>query len=337
MPASSRAPAGKERLASVADTEQEYERRTPARTSTEAVRHRDQDRDYDRDRDREVHARARAHMPLQRRASKPRGPRPSSVDIRTNLAGWARLPEVQSSPPLTSLDLFMLPSEELGEVAAQSRTSAASGATAATDGKEARCPTTEAGDVLRQVVLPGTLPTRFLAYAQANTKAERETCGYLLGHRRFDALCVTHLVIPEQTGTNYSCQAYGEEQLLAYQIQHDLLTIGWIHTHPTQTCFLSSLDLHTHSGYQALLPEAVAVVCAPREQPSVGVFRLTQPPGLQYILQCKDPEPFHAHADQDATSTPLYTDATHGHVVWKEQAPLTIEDWRSSHPACPSP
>ena len=132
-------------------------------------------------------------------------------------------------------------------------------------------------------------------------------------------------------------RAYGEEQLLAYQIQHDLLTIGWIHTHPTQTCFLSSLDLHTHSGYQALLPEAVAVVCAPREQPSVGVFRLTQPPGLQYILQCKDPEPFHAHADQDATSTPLYTDATHGHVVWKEQAPLTIEDWRSSHPACPSP
>ena len=335
MPASSRAPAGKERLASVADTEQEYERRTPVRTSTEAVRHRDQDRDYDRDR--EVHARARAHMPLQRRASKPHGPRPSSVDIRTNLAGWARLPEVQSSPPLTSLDLFMLPSEELGEVAAQSRTSVASGATAATDGKEARCPTTEAGDVLRQVVLPGTLPTRFLAHAQANTKAERETCGYLLGHRRFDALCVTHLVIPEQTGTNYSCQAYGEEQLLAYQIQHDLLTIGWIHTHPTPTCFLSSLDLHTHSGYQALLPEAVAVVCAPREQPSVGVFRLTQPPGLQYILQCKNPEPFHAHADQDATLTPLYTDATHGHVVWKEQAPLTIEDWRSSHPACPSP
>jgi hypothetical protein len=27
--------------------------------------------------------------------------------------------------------------------------------------------------------------------------------------------------------------------------RHDLITLGWIHTHPSQKCFLSSIDLHT--------------------------------------------------------------------------------------------
>jgi len=35
-------------------------------------------------------------------------------------------------------------------------------------------------------------------------------------------------------------------------------------THPTQTAFLSSVDLHTHSSYQLMLPEAIAIVCAPK-------------------------------------------------------------------------
>lgn len=29
-----------------------------------------------------------------------------------------------------------------------------------------------------------------------------------------------------------------------------LYPLGWIHTHPTQTCFLSSVDVHTHCGFQ---------------------------------------------------------------------------------------
>lgn len=31
--------------------------------------------------------------------------------------------------------------------------------------------------------------------------------------------------------------------------------------------FMSSVDLHTHSGYQSMLPEAFAVVCAPKSKP----------------------------------------------------------------------
>jgi STAM-binding protein len=53
-----------------------------------------------------------------------------------------------------------------------------------------------------------------------------------------------------------------------YCMNEDLLLLGWIHTHPTQTCFMSSRDLHTHAGYQVMMPESVAIVCAPKFQPS---------------------------------------------------------------------
>jgi STAM-binding protein len=33
-------------------------------------------------------------------------------------------------------------------------------------------------------------------------------------------------------------------------MEKDLLALGWIHTHPQQTCFLSSIDVHTHMPYQ---------------------------------------------------------------------------------------
>lgn len=35
-------------------------------------------------------------------------------------------------------------------------------------------------------------------------------------------------------------------------------------THPTQTAFLSSVDLHTHCAYQLMMAEAIAIVCAPK-------------------------------------------------------------------------
>lgn len=38
----------------------------------------------------------------------------------------------------------------------------------------------------------------------------------------------------------------------------------YLQTHPTQTSFMSSVDLHTHYSYQLMMPEAIAVVCAPK-------------------------------------------------------------------------
>ncbi|RWV97612.1 hypothetical protein GW17_00039589 [Ensete ventricosum] len=38
-----------------------------------------------------------------------------------------------------------------------------------------------------------------------------------------------------------------------------------LQTHPTQSCFMSSIDLHTQYAYQILLPEAIAIVMAPKD------------------------------------------------------------------------
>ena len=59
-----------------------------------------------------------------------------------------------------------------------------------------------------------------------------------------------------------------------------------IHTHPSQTAFLSSVDLHTHLSYQLMLPEAVAIVCAPKYN-ETGFFVLTPDYGLDYIGNCR--------------------------------------------------
>lgn len=69
-----------------------------------------------------------------------------------------------------------------------------------------------------------------------------------------------------------------------------------------------------------MLPEAIAIVCAPKHSPryvrrtghwfdhlskrlcSFGVFRLTDPPGMGIISECRAEGAFHPHADM-----PIYT------------------------------
>ncbi|KAF9920038.1 hypothetical protein FBU30_010231 [Linnemannia zychae] len=124
-------------------------------------------------------------------------------------------------------------------------------------------------------------------------------------------LTVTTLIIPKQTATSDTCSTTNEDELFEYQSERDLMTLGWIHTHPTQTCFMSSVDLHTHCSYQLMLPEAIAIVCAPSHEKDYGVFRLTDPPGLQVITNCRQKPLFHQHPGEDD----IYTDACdQGHV-----------------------
>ena len=176
--------------------------------------------------------------------------------------------------------------------------------------------TTESGSPLRTILLPPDLRTTFLNLAHANTACNLETCGILCGTLVSNALYISHLIIPDQTSTSDTCDTTdtGDNALFDYCDANALLVCGWIHTHPSQTCFLSSRDLHTSSGYQVMLPEAIAIVCAPRHNPDWGVFRLTDPPGLQHVLRCEKTGLFHPHDEGR-----LYTDADggvgKGHVV----------------------
>uniref|UniRef100_A0A6A7FZ57 STAM-binding protein-like A n=2 Tax=Hirondellea gigas TaxID=1518452 RepID=A0A6A7FZ57_9CRUS len=176
------------------------------------------------------------------------------------------------------------------------------------------------GASLRRVRLPQKMVDQFMLLAATNTARNIETCGVLAGIMRKGELHVTHLLIPKQSGTPDSCTTQHEEQLFAVQDKHDIITLGWIHTHPTQTAFLSSVDLHTHCSYQLMMPEAVAVVCAPKHK-ETAVFTLTPDHGLNYIAQCKQTG-FHPHP----AHPPLFVKAAH--AVLENNADIEVIDLR---------
>ena len=125
----------------------------------------------------------------------------------------------------------------------------------------------ENGKPLRTVFLPQTLRSTFLKCAASNTRRNLETCGMLCGTLIANALFISQLVIPEQESTSDTCETVNESAFFDYCAEQDLMVLGWIHTHPTQTCFMSSRDLHTHCGYQIMMPESIAIVCAPTQSP----------------------------------------------------------------------
>lgn len=187
--------------------------------------------------------------------------------------------------------------------------------------------TTEGGTPLRTVFLPEGLRSKFLSIALPNTNKNLETCGMLCGKLQHNAFFITHLAIPHQISTSDTCSTTHEELLFNYLDENDLFILGWIHTHPTQSCFLSSVDLHTQNSYQIMLPESIAVVCAPRHEPAWGVFRLTDPSGVNIIKHCHRTG-FHPHPEPD-----LYKSAHNpGHIMIRSDIPFSIEDLRLIEP-----
>ncbi|KAJ2850478.1 hypothetical protein IWW36_001858 [Coemansia brasiliensis] len=173
---------------------------------------------------------------------------------------------------------------------------------------------TEGGVRMRPIQVPEGIFEEFIEIASANTRANLETCGILCGKQipGQEALVMTTLIIPKQRATSDTCVTEHEEELFVEQMERDLITLGWIHTHPSQTCFMSSLDLHTQCSYQLMLPEAIAIVCSPQHQPRFGIFRLTDPGGIDTIQNCHEKSAFHPHD----SSKIIYTNASDGsHVV----------------------
>ncbi|MBA0740797.1 hypothetical protein Gogos_013983 [Gossypium gossypioides] len=132
-----------------------------------------------------------------------------------------------------------------------------------------------------QLHISTTMMESFMKLAKSNTNRNLETCGVLAGSLKNRKFYVTALIIPKQESTSDS-------------------------THPTQSCFMSSIDLHTHYSYQIMLPESVAIVMAPRDASRKhGIFRLTTPGGMSVIRQCQK-RGFHPHI-QPPDGGPLYS------------------------------
>lgn len=201
---------------------------------------------------------------------------------------------------------------------------------AADDVKHKTVNFTEGGSPLRTIFVPQELQSAFLKVSRRNTSKKLEMCGLLCGRLNRNAFFVTNLVIPQQENTENTCQTKNEEQLFSYIDSQDLFVLGWIHTHPTQSCFLSSVDLHTQNSYQIMLKEAIAIVAAPNfKDQCYGYFRLTDPPGVPTITSCRMTG-FHPHEQKN-----LYVschrendDIKRGHVVVRSHLPFEIKDLR---------
>ncbi|CAN1159174.1 AMSH-like ubiquitin thioesterase 1 [Linum perenne] len=189
-----------------------------------------------------------------------------------------------------------------------------------------------------QLHISTTMMESFMKLAKRNTDNDLETCGILAGSLKNRKFYITALIIPKQESTSSSCQATNEEEIFEVQDKRSLFPLGWIHTHPTQSCFMSSIDVHTHYSYQIMLPESVAIVMAPRDSsrqvspphPSSrrylpffathpgffffptcrkhGIFRLTTPGGMSVIRQCQQ-RGFHPH-DPPPDGGPIYDTCT---------------------------
>lgn len=158
--------------------------------------------------------------------------------------------------------------------------------------------------------VPVNLMQDFLRLARANTEKNLETCGVLAGSLKNRVFHITTLIIPKQESTSDSCQTLNEEEIFEVQDKLSLFPLGWIHTHPSQTCFMSSVDLHTHYSYQIMLPEAVAIVMAPTDTSSPhGIFHLSEPGGVSVIRNCQQ-RGFHPHEEPEDGS-PLYEHCSH--------------------------
>ncbi|KAK8054903.1 hypothetical protein PG993_000130 [Apiospora rasikravindrae] len=174
----------------------------------------------------------------------------------------------------------------------------------------------ENGEPIRSIFLPGQLRQEFLRIASDNTRRGLEMCGILCGTAVNNALFIKCLVIPEQKCTSDTCETENESELFDYCMTEDLLMLGWIHTHPTQSCFMSSRDLHTQAGYQVMLPESIAIIWH---------IQTYQPPGLPHILHCNETATFHQHSIDN-----LYTGAEKpaGHVFESDKLEFEVKDLR---------
>ncbi|KAF8394639.1 hypothetical protein HHK36_020853 [Tetracentron sinense] len=186
--------------------------------------------------------------------------------------------------------------------------------------------------------IPVKMMEDFLRLARTNTAKNLETCGILAGSLENRVFHITTLIVPKQESTSDSCQTINEEEIFDVQDNLSLFPLGWIHvhrdvmfmnvgalppsayylsdsccdfqTHPSQTCFMSSVDLHTHYSYQIMLPEAIAIVMAPTDTSSPhGIFHLSDPGGVSVIRNCQQ-RGFHPH-EEPPDGSPIYEHCSH--------------------------
>ena len=165
--------------------------------------------------------------------------------------------------------------------------------------------------------------SQFRKVSEENTKKGLEIEGILAGEFCESHFQVIHLLILEQKTAPDSWEVEDERQLTNYFTYHPSLTLlGFIHTHPRMTSFLSSVDLHTLRDYACDNKSMVSIVLVPERNTSTA-FVLTNL-GHEKLAKCKK-KSFHKHNENVKN---WYKEATH--ALPDEYLAVTLKDFRTN-------
>ena len=169
--------------------------------------------------------------------------------------------------------------------------------------------------------LPTDLVRKFGELSKANTADRKETGGIIAGEKKNGYYQITHLIIPEQTGSSVTWEVHDERQLTNFFVyKPSLVMLGIIHTHPNMTSFLSSVDLHAIYDYARDNPKLISIVLAPELNTSPA-FCLTKY-GISELSKC-DEIGFHHHRQDESK---YYQEADY--VVYDEGFSTEVIDFR---------
>ena len=169
--------------------------------------------------------------------------------------------------------------------------------------------------------LPTDLVRKFGELSKANTEDRKETGGIIAGEKKGGYYQITHLIIPEQTGSSVTWEVHDERQITNFFVyKPSLVMLGIIHTHPNMTSFLSSVDLHALFDYARDNPKLISIVLAPELNTSPA-FCLTKY-GISELSKCNETG-FHHHRQDESE---YYQEADY--VVYDESCSTEVIDFR---------
>jgi proteasome lid subunit RPN8/RPN11 len=107
------------------------------------------------------------------------------------------------------------------------------------------------------------------------SEVSTESGGILVGRVKAGELLINGLETGQQSATHVHVTLHDEflvETATKYA-EKDEKIVGWYHSHPNMGCFMSSTDIDTQRRYQALFPNAVALVIDP-QRPIFRFYRV---------------------------------------------------------------
>eukprot|EP00438_Fugacium_kawagutii_P002423 Skav227972 [mRNA] locus=scaffold3773:2640:8668:- [translate_table: standard] len=157
---------------------------------------------------------------------------------------------------------------------------------------------------LKEIQMPHNVLTTFVQAAWSVSEVN-ETMAWLTGRveqrgkgkNKRTVVQVSGMFLPKQESNRWSVwepkDAEIPHQMLQHMQESETYVVGWIHSHPTFSSFLSSVDMHSQFQLQSDLAMAFAVVVDQDRKPRV--MRLSEK-GMAVLAECKlDPCAFHEH------------------------------------------